>query len=134
MDAELITSLNSMIVLLFCALSAYQYIYILVSVLFPSRRFAEGKAHRFAMLVCARNEEGVIAQLIDSIKKQDYPSDLIDIYVLADNCTDGTAVVAAEAGVIISVIAELESQPYFSVKYASNAEAALSSMYFLILS
>ncbi|MBQ8351430.1 MAG: glycosyltransferase family 2 protein [Clostridia bacterium] len=101
MDAELITNLNSMIVLLFCALSAYQYIYILVSVLFSSRRFTTAKEHRYAVLICARNEENVIAQLIDSIKKQDYPSELVDIYLLADNCTDQTAAVAEAAGAIV---------------------------------
>ena len=39
----------------------------------------------------ARNEEAVICGLIDSIHGQDYPTDLIDIYVIADNCTDSTA-------------------------------------------
>lgn len=101
MDAELITNLNSVVVLLFCALSAYQYIYILVSILFPARRFTESRPHRFAVLICARNEEGVIAQLIDSIKKQDYPAELVDTYVLADNCTDATYAVAEEAGAIV---------------------------------
>lgn len=101
MDADLITNLNSMIVLLFCALSAYQYIYILVSVLFPSRRYAGGERHRYAVLICARNEENVIAQLIDSINRQDYPSELIDIYLLADNCTDRTGAVAEAAGAIV---------------------------------
>ncbi len=101
MEAELITNLNSVIVLLFCALSAYQYIYILVSILFPSRRFATGKAHRYAVLICARNEESVVAQLIDSIKKQDYPAELIDIYLLADNCTDNTRGVAEAAGATV---------------------------------
>lgn len=108
MDAELITNLNSVIVLLFCALSAYQYIYILVSVLFPSRRFVTGRMHRYAVLICARNEENVIAQLIDSIKKQDYPAELVDIYLLADNCTDDTAAVAASAGAVVYERHDLE--------------------------
>ena len=46
------------------------------------------------MLIAARNEEAVISELIDSINAQDYPSGLIDIYVAADNCTDGTAKMA----------------------------------------
>ena len=46
---------------------------------------------RFACVIAARNEEAVISELIDSINAQDYPSGLIDIYVAADNCTDGTA-------------------------------------------
>ncbi len=98
MDVSLITNINTVIVLLFCAMSAYQYIYILVSILFPARRFEGGDEHRFAVLICARNERLVIAQLIDSVKKQTYRNDLVDIFVMADNCTDDTAAIAAAAG------------------------------------
>lgn len=98
MDISLITNINTVIVLLFCAMSAYQYIYILVSVLFSSRRFKTAQDHRFAVLICARNESLVIAQLIDSLKKQTYRADLLDIYVMADNCTDNTSEVALAAG------------------------------------
>ncbi len=95
---ELITNINTALVLLFCALSAYQYIYIIVSVFFPPVRFTAKRLCRFGVLICARNEEKVITQLIDSIKKQTYPAELIDIFVLADNCTDRTAEIAAAAG------------------------------------
>lgn len=98
MDVSLITNINTVIVLLFCAMSAYQYIYILVSILFSARRFKTAKDHRFAVLICARNESLVIAHLIDSLKRQTYRADLLDIYVMADNCTDNTAEVAAAAG------------------------------------
>ena len=37
------------------------------------------RLHRFAVLICARNEEAVIAQLIESIRRQDYPSELVKI-------------------------------------------------------
>ena len=52
-------------------------------------------------MVAARNEETVIADLIHSIKVQNYPAELIDIFVIADNCTDNTADVAREAGAIV---------------------------------
>ena len=32
---------------------------------------------------------------------QNYPSELIDVFVIADNCTDDTARVAREAGAIV---------------------------------
>jgi cellulose synthase/poly-beta-1,6-N-acetylglucosamine synthase-like glycosyltransferase len=60
-----------------------------------------GKQHRFAAIIAARNEELVIKNLIDSIKKQNYPSELIDIIVVADNCDDNTADVAESAGAIV---------------------------------
>lgn len=57
--------------------------------------------HRFAALIAARNEEKVIGSLIKSIKEQNYPKDLIDIIVIADNCDDDTAEVARRAGAIV---------------------------------
>ena len=58
------------------------------------------KNHKYAILIAARNEEKVIGNLIDSIKKQNYPSELIDTFVVADNCSDNTYLVAKEAGAI----------------------------------
>lgn len=52
------------------------------------------------MLIPARNEEPVIGNLINSIKKQDYPQELITIFVVADNCTDNTAKIARKLGAI----------------------------------
>ena len=63
---ELITDINTTIVLLFCAMTAYQYLYILVSIFFSPRRFKAKKHHRFAALICARNEEAVIGNLIEN--------------------------------------------------------------------
>ena len=43
----------------------------------------------------------VIAQLIRSVRAQKYPEELIDIFVVADNCTDNTAQAAREAGAVV---------------------------------
>ena len=56
------------------------------------------KDHKFMAIIPAHNEENVIRNLIESLKKQDYPKELYDIYVIADNCTDATAEIAKEAG------------------------------------
>jgi cellulose synthase/poly-beta-1,6-N-acetylglucosamine synthase-like glycosyltransferase len=53
---------------------------------------------KFAMIVAAHNEEVVIANLIESLQHQDYPKELYDIFVIADNCTDKTAEIAAKHG------------------------------------
>lgn len=60
-----------------------------------------GTVHRFAVLVFAKNEETVIGQLLDTLRAQDYPTSAFDIFVTADNCTDGTARVAAQHGAIV---------------------------------
>lgn len=57
------------------------------------------RQYRFAVLVCARNEERVIGNLIDSLKKQDYSN--YHIFVVADNCTDHTAHVAEARGATV---------------------------------
>lgn len=56
---------------------------------------------RFALLIPAHNEETVLPLLLDSIARQHYPRELIEVYVVADNCTDGTARVAMRAGAIV---------------------------------
>lgn len=54
--------------------------------------------HKFAVMVCAHNEEAVIGPLVENLKILDYPTELYDIFVVADNCKDSTARIAAEAG------------------------------------
>ena len=61
----------------------------------------EDKQNRFMAIIPAHNEEAVVKNLVESLKKQDYPKDLLDIYVIADNCTDRTAEIAKEAGAIV---------------------------------
>lgn len=53
---------------------------------------------KFAILIAARNESLVIADLIKSLKEQNYPTNLYDIYSLINNCTDNTLEVAKKAG------------------------------------
>jgi len=69
------------------------------------RRRPENKNYdtvsRFAIVVAAHNEEQVITPLINNLKDMDYPKELFDIYVVADNCTDGTAVLARKAGAYV---------------------------------
>ena len=59
------------------------------------------KDHSFMAIIPAHNEEEVVANLIESLKNQNYNKELYDIYVIADNCTDRTAQVAREAGAIV---------------------------------
>ncbi len=55
----------------------------------------------FALVVAAHNEERVIAQMIDSLKSLNYPKDLYDIFVVADNCTDSTSAISREKGALV---------------------------------
>lgn len=53
---------------------------------------------RYAVLISARNEAKVVPNLINSIREQTYPSSLVDIWLVADNCTDDTAEVVRGMG------------------------------------
>ena len=55
-------------------------------------------ATRFAVLAAARNEEAVIGELVASLKNQNYPPELVDVFVIPNNCTDYTEAVAAASG------------------------------------
>ena len=55
----------------------------------------DGCQTRFACVICAHNEERVIARPIASILAADYPGCLREIVVFADNCSDRTAEIAA---------------------------------------
>ena len=47
-------------------------------------------SHRYAVLIAARNEENVIAGLLDSLAAQTYDMSLVTVFVAADNCTGTT--------------------------------------------
>jgi cellulose synthase/poly-beta-1,6-N-acetylglucosamine synthase-like glycosyltransferase len=53
---------------------------------------------RFLVLIPAHNEEKVIGDIVRNLQEMDYPSELYDFYVIADNCTDRTAETARAAG------------------------------------
>lgn len=58
---------------------------------------------RFALVIAARNEEAVIGELINSLKAQNYPRSLYDIYVAPNNCTDNTEEVSRAHGAKIFI-------------------------------
>ena len=53
---------------------------------------------RIAAVIAARNEAGVIAGSVETLRKQRYPRALYDVWVVPNNCTDDTAAQAAAAG------------------------------------
>ena len=89
---------NLIIFILFTGFYFYQIVYVFVSLFKKSNQLYASANHKYAVVIAARNESAVISQLIKSIKKQNYPAELVDIYVVADNCTDNTAEVARNAG------------------------------------
>lgn len=93
--------LNFAIAVVFTVCSFYQLVYLAVRFLKRRRKPTATRLCRYGVLIAARNEEAVIGQLIDSVLAQDYPAELIDIFVVADNCTDQTAQVARLHGATV---------------------------------
>lgn len=77
----------------------------------------DDKKNFFAVIIAARNEENVIGKLIDSLKKQSYPSEYFDIYVIVNNCTDNTAIEAKKAGAKVISCTEKVSTKGEVLKY-----------------
>lgn len=92
---------NFCVFLAFTCCYAYQLFYVFVTLTRKPPAPVAKKNHRYAVIISARNENAVIGDLIHSIRVQNYPQELIDIFVVADNCTDNTAAVAQEAGAIV---------------------------------
>ena len=80
-----IVIINYIISVLFAVCYSYQLVYVLIGLFRKPRKYTAKTNHRYAAVISARNEENVIANLIKSINDQEYPKELIDTYVIADN-------------------------------------------------
>jgi len=83
-------------------MGAYGLFYAVIAIFGFKKRKSDFKktkpSKRIAAVVAARNEEGVIEQLVESLMKQDYPKELFDVIVVPNNCSDDTAGAAERAG------------------------------------
>lgn len=93
---------NTIVGLVFSVCFLYQVVFFFIGLIRGQVKIPPAKKqHTYAFFIAAHNEEAVIANLVKSIKDQDYPSELIDVFVVADACTDSTAQAAREAGAIV---------------------------------
>ncbi len=93
---------TTVIGILFTLCYTYQFFYVFLAYIHRPKKYKDAPMDkRYAAIIAARNEEKVLPELIKSIKGQTYPGDLIDIYVVADNCDDNTAEAARELGAIV---------------------------------
>ena len=95
------SKINSVVGNVLSAMVFYQTIYFIIGLFFTRKFKPAKKNHKYGICIAARNEEKVIGNLLDSINKQDYPLDLLTVFVVADNCTDKTAEIARKKGAIV---------------------------------
>ncbi|BBH24821.1 glycosyl transferase family 2 [Paenibacillus baekrokdamisoli] len=77
----------------------YQFSISLFGIVRKRRALKHQPQKSFAVLVAAHNEEQVVGALIENLQNLEYPKELYDIFVICDNCTDGTAKIARSYGV-----------------------------------
>jgi hypothetical protein len=85
---------------------ANAYLLVLLGAAAASRRGAtpalpEPSRRRFLVLIPAHDEEPVVADTIRALEAAQYPRQSFVVVVVADNCTDATAEVAARAGATV---------------------------------
>lgn len=112
-----INNFNKIIFIIFSLCYFYQLVYIPMALVMKPRKLKMKKLHRYAVVIPARNERNVITELINSVKKQNYPAELLDVFVIADNCTDDTAEAARNAGAIVY---ERQDKTHVGKGYALN--------------
>lgn len=70
--------------------------------LFPMKRTKKNvPMYKYAVIIPAHNEAEVLPHLIESIHSANYPSELLTVYVIADECSDKTAEIAENMGAIV---------------------------------
>lgn len=84
--------------------------------LFAKKKYPKAKVqHKYGVIIPARNEEAVIGNLIQSVYKNNYPQEKLQVFVIAHNCTDNTAKIARELG---ATVYEYENKEECTMGYA----------------
>ena len=114
-------------------LTIFTFYYFVVSLFGFYRRqedYSLPPGARFAVVVAAHNESKVIGELIRNLYELNYPKELYDIYVVADNCSDNTADIAGEKGAyVIERFNKKEKGKGYALEYAFNHIFAMDIQY-----
>lgn len=94
-------TINNVVIGIVSVAFAFQVIYLFLFFLKPQKYCKAKVKHKFAVVVCAHNEGEVIGATVRNLLLQKYPQNLYKVFVIADNCTDDTALIAEKAGAIV---------------------------------
>jgi len=96
-----VTIIANLILLVLALPATAVSLYLLILTLLshaPPVALRSSRRLRFDVIVPAHNEAAVIDNVVASLHKLDWPADGFRVLVIADNCTDSTAVLARAAG------------------------------------
>lgn len=97
-----IVNLSASVISAIFSLLTLHFMFFSVVGIFAKKTYpAASEKLRYGIAISARNEETVIGKLIESIRCNDYPQDMLEIFVVAHNCTDRTAEIAREMGATV---------------------------------
>lgn len=93
--------LIGLVLLIILFVMFWQFLFIIFAPIKPKHFKKSTNYKKFAIIIPAHNEEVVIGDTVKYLlNKLDYPKDLYDVYVCADNCTDNTFKLAKENGAV----------------------------------
>jgi len=96
-----VTTIANLILLVLALPATAVSLYLLILTLLshaPPVALRSSRRLRFDVIVPAHNEAAVIEGVVASLRKLDWPADGFRVLVIADNCSDSTAVLARAAG------------------------------------
>lgn len=98
---EIVDKICGIFLAVLAVLNSYKIVLLIIGAICRAKTYAKtDTVKKYAVVIAARNEEAVIPKLLDSIAAQDYPQSLT-VFVVADNCSDGTASACREKGAVV---------------------------------
>ena len=114
----MISALLYVIGVLLGAFAAYQFVLMLASLPWLCKRSKYppfgAPSTRFLVVIPAHNEGALVGNTVRSLLASDYPRDMLNVVVIADNCSDDTAEHArrAKAECLERIDSALRGKPY----------------------
>jgi 1,2-diacylglycerol 3-beta-glucosyltransferase len=93
-----LTPVLALVALPFMAAALYLLVLAVASLRLRTEAQAHAPRQRLAVIVPAHDEEELVGRCVRSLCQQDYPAQQYRVFVVADNCSDGTAREAVKAG------------------------------------
>ncbi len=111
--------LNYLIDILLIGYSLYFLLFVFLGLFTRKNRDFNAPKTSFAIIIPAHNEAKVISKLLVNLQELDYPKNLFDTFVIADNCKDNTARIARSHNVhVLERVNRSQKGKGYALKFA----------------